>query len=455
MIRRAARLAAALLGACLATAAAIAPSAADDTPVGLSAADYIARADVLQKRGDTAGAIASLERAAQVGGSTPIGGRALYLLGVADIEGRAPGANAARGYQRLEQAAARGSSAAARRLFEAQSTRRYAPSDPAGAARTYERLAKSGSTSAALALGDLHASGALGTADLAAAEQWYGRAAALTNNGKRRLALVRAAQGDEAGAIAALEGLTTRSLSSVYRDIANDLSRGTGVPRNAAMAARFAARADALEPPKHKTPGPKKIPGPADIPLAALTATQVEALRAAARNGDAAAAARLADAIEAGIATGAPIEIVSLRATALAKGRTDVSDGLVRALGTAPFEAREASLAVETLLRAANGGSADAMAALGRLYAAGGPVAADLANSTRWYERAAEKGNTEAQFRTGLAYVGGLGVVADDAEARRWLGQAAGGGHPLARVTLAQLTNPPAAAPVAGTTGTP
>lgn len=423
--------------------------AAFDGPAGLSPDDYIIRAYALEKRGDMAGAIASLEHAAAIAGPTSARGKALYQLALYDLERRAPGANPARGWQRLEEAAYSGNKLAAQRLLAEHVAGRRKPTNVAAAAKLYQQQAAAGSNNAALLLGDLYASGALGAPNLTSAETWYARAATQSNNGKRRLALLRAAQNDDQGALAVLQGVQTRSVPELYRDIAQALATGAGVPRNRAAAARWAARADQLDPPKPKSakgPGTKKPKSATGIALAALTPANIEELRRGAAAGDAASAARLADAIEAGVAPGAPQDIVKLRTTAVEKGRADVSDGLVRALGTVPPTAPAAPPAVNVLTRAAEAGSADSMAALGRLYSAGGAVKADMATSTQWYEKAAQKGNTDAQFRTGMAYAGGVGVKSDEATAKRWLGEAASGGHALARTTLEQMdaTTPPA-----------
>ena len=429
-------------------------------PQGLSARDYIVRAYVLQQRGDAAGAYSALQAAARNAGDRRDKGEALYTLATGQLAGRFPG-GAAQGWANLEQAAYAGWRPAIRDLAAAQQAGRYRPSDPERLVAAYAIAANSGSSSIAVLLGDMERSGALGRPDPAAAERWYAKAAAGDSvTGTKRLALMQAARGDEPAALATVARLPPADRPSAYREIATALSTGTGVPRNARVAAEWAARGGQVRTARADARGGGKtkrgtgstktasrgVPGLDDI---AKSPAELARLRQAAAGGDAAAAARLAEAIEAGLAPGTPAEIVGLRITAVGGGRADVSDGLVRAVGTVAPTDPEAAAAVTTLKAAADKGSADAMAALGRLYSSGGPVDADLATSTDWYRRAAEAGNADAQFRTGMAYSGGVGVAPDPAAARAWLRRAAEAGHPMAKTTLQQLdpAAPAAAAP--------
>jgi TPR repeat protein len=459
---RTSRFAATLVVAALLAAPLPAATAAAE-PGGLSARDYIVRAYVLQKRGDAAGAYEALRAAVRNAGDRRDKGEALYALATGEIAGRFPG-GAAQGWADLEEAAYAGWRPAIRDLAAAQLAGRYRPSDPARLAKAYAVAANSGSISVAVLLGDMERSGALGRADPAAAERWYARAAAGDSvTGAKRLAVMQAARGDEAAALATVARLPAADRPAAYREIAAALQNGTGVPRNARAAAAWAARGGqvrttrtARAEPRASAPGKRtaatssrrSLPGLDD--LAARPEEQAR-LRQAAAAGDAAAAARLADAIEAGLVAGSPAEIVTLRVKAVSAGRADVSDGLVRAVGTVPPADPAAAEAVTALKTAADKGSADAMAALGRLYTSGGPVEADVATSTDWYRRAAEAGNADAQFRTGMAYAGGVGVPADPATAKTWLRKAAEAGHPVAKTTLQQLegTASPPATPAA------
>lgn len=432
------------------------PAAAVAEPSGLSARDYIVRAYVLQQRGDAAGAYEALRAAVRNAGDRRDKGEALYALATGTLAGRFPG-GAAEAWADLEEAAYAGWRPAIRDLAAAQQAGRYRPRDPARLAKAYEIAANSGSSSIAVLLGDMARTGALGPADPAAAERWYAKAAAGNSvTGTKRLAVMQAARGDEAAALATVARLPPADRPSAYREIATALSTGDGVPRNTRAAAAWAARGGIVKTARSEARGGtsrstrgatasgRSLPGLDDI---AARPAELARLQRAAAAGDAAAAARLAEAIEAGLAPGTPAEIVKLRITAVAGGRNDVSDGLVRAVGTvAPTEAAAAE-AVTTLKTAADKGSADAMAALGRLYTSGGPVDPDLATSTDWYRRAAEAGNADAQFRTGMAYVGGVGVEADPEAARDWLRRAAAAGHPVAKTTLEQMEPGAAATP--------
>ncbi len=445
------RIAAAALLAALLPLAALAVE-----PQGLSARDYIVRAYVLQQRGDTAGAYAALQAAARNAGDRRDKGEALYALAVGELSGRFPGGTA-EGWGNLEQAAYAGWRPAIRDLAAAQQDGRYRPRDLPRLVKAYEIAANGGSSSIAVLLGDLQRSGALGRPDPVAAERWYARAAAGDSiTGTKRLAVMQAARGDEAAALATVAGLPAADRPAAYREIATALSTGVGVPRNARAAAQWAARGGVVRTARAdgraasgtaRSTGTAKakrsqtatrgtLPGLDDL---ARSPAELARLQKAAAGGDAAASARLADAIEAGLAPGSPAEVVTLRVTAVGGGRPEVSDGLVRAVGTVAPTDPAAAAAVTTLKTAADKGSPDAMAALGRLYSSGGPVDADLATSTDWYRRAAEAGNADAQFRTGMAYSGGVGVAPDPAAARAWLQKAAAAGHPVAKTTLQQL----------------
>jgi hypothetical protein len=443
-----------LLAAAL-IAAALPGAAVAAEPAGLSARDYIVRAYVLQKRGDAAGAYEALRAAVRNAGDRRDKGEALYALATGVLAGRFPGGKA-EAWADLEAAAYAGWRPAIRDLAAAQLAGRYRPSDPARLAKAYAIAADSGSSSVAVLLGDMARSGALGRPDPAAAERWYAKAAAGDSvTGTKRLAVMQAARGDEAAALATVARLPAADRPSAYREIATALSTGAGVPRNARAAAAWAARGGQVRTTRTartETRGAasgkrtataasrRSLPGLDDL---ATRPEERVRLQQAAAAGDVAAAARLADAIEAGLVAGSPAEIVTLRIKAVAGGRAEASDGLVRAVGTVPPADPAAAEAVTTLKAAADKGSADAMAALGRLYTSGGPVEPDVATSTGWYRRAAEAGNADAQFRTGLAYSGGLGVPADPAEAKAWLRKAADAGHPVAKTTLEQLEAAP------------
>lgn len=428
-----------------------------DLPQGLSASDYIVRAYVLQKRGDIAGAYEALQAAVRNAGDLRLKGEALYALAVGELSGRFPG-GPAQGWANLEEAAYTGWRPAIRDLAAAQEAGRYRPRDVPRLVRAYESAANSGSASIAVVLGDMYRTGEIGPPDPAAAERWYAMAAAADSvTGTKRLALMQAAGGDEAGALATIARLPPADRPSAYRDIARALTTGDGVPRNPRLASAWAARGGIVRTARtqrtksssskrSETASKRSVPGLDNISKDPAALARLQALAA---SGDPAAAEKLAEAIESGLAPGSPAEVVKLRITAVGGGLTEASDALVRSVGTVPSSDPSAAEALTTLKTAADKGSPDAMAALGRLYSSGGPVEPDLSASTEWYRRAAEAGNTDAQFRTGMAYSGGVGVPQDPAAARTWLRKAADGGHPLAKTTLGQLgpATPDSAAP--------
>lgn len=75
--------------------------------------------------------------------------------------------------------------------------------------------------------------------------------------------------------------------------------------------------------------------------------------------------------------------------------------------------------------KAAAAGSAEAMTALGVLYAQGSGVKQDYAEAKNWFEKGAGAGHVLAMSNLASLHGGGLGVPKDMAIARRWFEKAA------------------------------
>lgn len=85
---------------------------------------------------------------------------------------------------------------------------------------------------------------------------------------------------------------------------------------------------------------------------------------------------------------------------------------------------------------AADHGHAPAQTALGELYEAGQGVPRDEAQAAQWYRRAADQGDTAGQYCLAVLYVVGKGVPRDIAEAVKWYRRAADQGNALAQFSL-------------------
>jgi GYF domain 2/Sel1 repeat len=94
---------------------------------------------------------------------------------------------------------------------------------------------------------------------------------------------------------------------------------------------------------------------------------------------------------------------------------------------------------VESLLRAANQGVAEAQNDLGIMYENGSGVAQDYPTAVAWYHKAADQGFAIAQYNLGTMYEYGEGVPKDDAEAVRWYRKAADQGDADAKEQLAAI----------------
>jgi len=85
---------------------------------------------------------------------------------------------------------------------------------------------------------------------------------------------------------------------------------------------------------------------------------------------------------------------------------------------------------------AADQSNAPAQLALGELYEVGQGVTKDEAEAARWYRQAAEQGNPAAQYSLATLYVSGKGVPASAVEALKWYQAAAEQGDALSQFSL-------------------
>ncbi len=97
--------------------------------------------------------------------------------------------------------------------------------------------------------------------------------------------------------------------------------------------------------------------------------------------------------------------------------------------------------AVDTLIRLADSGDADAQLELGVLYAVGTGIPQSYVTAAFWYTKAADQGVLNAQYNLGLMYWSGDGVDQDFAVALECLEKAATNGHTNAR-DRAELLRP-------------
>ncbi len=93
----------------------------------------------------------------------------------------------------------------------------------------------------------------------------------------------------------------------------------------------------------------------------------------------------------------------------------------------------------EALMKAANGGDADAAFEIGERYVTGQGVNASLPDAIRWFEKAVAGGSAAAAFRLGMAYEKAQGVPKDRARARTNYVLAAESGHLKAMHNLAVM----------------
>ena len=94
---------------------------------------------------------------------------------------------------------------------------------------------------------------------------------------------------------------------------------------------------------------------------------------------------------------------------------------------------------LESLVRRANQGDAEAQNELGMMYAEGRDVSKDNNTAVEWFRKAAEKGYANAQYNLGDMYYFANGVSQNYATAALWFRMAANQGHIGAQYRLAQM----------------
>jgi TPR repeat protein/uncharacterized caspase-like protein len=127
----------------------------------------------------------------------------------------------------------------------------------------------------------------------------------------------------------------------------------------------------------------------------------------------------------------------ALRAAELGSAQAMAVVGLDYQFGVAVTQSYER--AAEWYLRAAGAGSSDGMLQLGYLYDQGRGVAFDLDESGRWFSRAAEAGNAAAIGAIAYRFDQGRGVERDPVEARYWYERAALRGDVLSMQALGDM----------------
>lgn len=88
--------------------------------------------------------------------------------------------------------------------------------------------------------------------------------------------------------------------------------------------------------------------------------------------------------------------------------------------GVQAFQRGKYDEALNFLKPAANDGDAEAMNALGQMYASGRGIEKDVKLATEYFRKAAELGNAEAQQNLGSALMLGDGIEQDMVEALKW-----------------------------------
>jgi len=89
--------------------------------------------------------------------------------------------------------------------------------------------------------------------------------------------------------------------------------------------------------------------------------------------------------------------------------------------------------------KAADQGVANALLALGYMYAEGQGVTKDIQQALKWWQKAAEKGQPDAEDNLGMAYFRGEELPKDYKQAAQWFTKAAEQGNAPAQYNLASL----------------
>jgi localization factor PodJL len=125
------------------------------------------------------------------------------------------------------------------------------------------------------------------------------------------------------------------------------------------------------------------------------------------------------------------------------EAQSDVTGSVSRSPNSAPQAALTdelpTSIGGPNLRNAAQGGDPSAAYEIGVRFAEGRGVAANAAESARWFERAARTGLAPAQFRLGSLYEKGIGVRKDLTKAKQAYSAAASQGNAKAMHNLAVL----------------
>jgi TPR repeat protein len=95
--------------------------------------------------------------------------------------------------------------------------------------------------------------------------------------------------------------------------------------------------------------------------------------------------------------------------------------------------------AIKWYVRAAKQNSARAQSGLGDMFIGGLGLPQSCEDAVKWWRKAAEQGYADAQVNLSNAYFSGDGVDQDGKEALRWLRKAAGQGHRFALHRLREL----------------
>ena len=93
----------------------------------------------------------------------------------------------------------------------------------------------------------------------------------------------------------------------------------------------------------------------------------------------------------------------------------------------------------DSLLRAAEGGDAEAQFNLGVEYSNGTSVPKDRSEAVKWWRKAAEQGDVRSELWLGLLYKYGSGVPQDYSEAMKWYRRAAEQGDTTGQACLANM----------------
>ncbi len=107
---------------------------------------------------------------------------------------------------------------------------------------------------------------------------------------------------------------------------------------------------------------------------------------------------------------------------------------------------RDAARAFEWILKAAEGGHIAAQSDAARRYSVGDGVTKDDALALLWARRAADKGDADAQYIMGVRHAEGLGVKRDSGQALLWFAAAAEQGSVRAQYSAGFLLAQGAAA---------